>query len=223
MREYLYRSKSGNQAGPVPFKTAFDIGCKRIDHGQGPFMEQVGDGGLSPDLRPERATALLRAHMIHGPIGHAIRVYDQSPQEIIFKVTPQLAYQAPPCPGGVPSIREIWNATHEEFDAEYGLVNLGICSSKEGEHHECNAWDIGVSKPKSATAIHNAILDIGNWLRNRMLEDESSEPGGLPVNGVIVMEQICSRYNTNWYHYSGTPHVSHVHVSGWPNLVPGWV
>lgn len=124
---------------------------------------------------------------------------------------------------GTPAIDLIWAAVFQEFNDRYGIVNLGICADKPGEHSICNAWDIGVSKARTDEAIHLAILDIGNWLRNRMLEDMQSEPGGLPVNGVIVMEQLCSRDNTNWRYYSGTPHVSHVHVSGWPNPLPGWV
>ena len=123
---------------------------------------------------------------------------------------------------GVPSIDRIATDVFDRFNDTYGITNLGICVNKAGEHGECNAVDFGVSKPTTSAAIHNAILDVGNYLRNRMLADIEGEPG-LPVNGVIVMEQICSRSNTSWYHYNGVPHVSHLHASGWPNLVPGWV
>jgi hypothetical protein len=124
---------------------------------------------------------------------------------------------------GVDSIDLIYGAVMAEFNDKYGIVNLGICADKPGEHSVCNAWDIGVAKPQTTESIHSAILDIANWLRNGMLKAMDSEPGGLPVNGVIVMEQVCSRDNTSWHYYDGIPHVSHVHVSGWPNLVPGWV
>lgn len=127
-----------------------------------------------------------------------------------------------PFPDGVDSIDTIVGAVYEKFNDKYGITNLGICASKVGEHHECNAWDIGVSKPQTADAIHAAILEIANFLRVEMLKAMQGEQG-LPVNGVIVMEQICSREDTNWHYYSGVAHVSHVHVSGWPNLVPGWV
>jgi len=123
---------------------------------------------------------------------------------------------------GVASIDKIATDVYERFNEKYGIVNLGICADKPGEHSKCNAWDIGVSKPKTADEIHAAILDIANYLRNRMLADIEGEPG-LPVNGIIVMEQIVSRSDPNWRTYYGTPHVSHVHVSGWPNLSPGWV
>jgi hypothetical protein len=124
---------------------------------------------------------------------------------------------------GVNSIDAIASAVYTQFNDKYGITNLGICVSKPGEHGACNAIDIGVSKPKSADAIHSAILEIGNFLRIKMLSDMQGEPNGLPVNGVIVMEQVCSREDTSWHYYSGIAHVSHVHVSGWPNLVPGWV
>jgi hypothetical protein len=124
---------------------------------------------------------------------------------------------------GTPAIDIIWSAVFQQFNVKYGIVNLGICADKPGEHSICNAWDIGVTKPQTDEAIHSAILDIGNWLRNGMLNSMHVEPGGLPVNGVIVMEQTCSRDNSNWHYYDGTPHVSHVHVSGWPNPLPGWV
>lgn len=125
---------------------------------------------------------------------------------------------------GTPGIDMIWSAVFHEFDAKYGIVNLGICASKPGEHGVCNAWDIGVSKPQTAEAIHAAILDIGNWLRARMLEAMNLGEGpGLPINGIIVMYQWCSREQTLWQSYGGVPHVSHVHVSAWPNLVPGWI
>lgn len=123
---------------------------------------------------------------------------------------------------GTDAIDEIWTAVFKRFDFEYGIVNLGICANKPGEHSKCNAVDIGVSKPKDSDAIHTAILDIAEFLRGEMIKDTQGEPG-LPVNGIIVMEQVCSRSESYWHYYSGVAHVSHVHVSGWPNPLPGWI
>jgi len=165
----------------------------------------------------------------HHPAGLLYTVgYTDGPQEgnAVHALAKVFNVETGPKPAqtdGTPAIDLIWAAVFAEFNVKYGIVNLGICADKPGEHSLCNAWDIGVTKPQSAEAIHEAILDIANWLRNKMIQDMQSEPGGLPVNGVIVMEQFCSRDNTSWHYYDGTPHVSHVHVSGWPNPLPGWV
>lgn len=122
---------------------------------------------------------------------------------------------------GTDAIDRVWTATFEEFDSEYGIVNLGICADKPGEHHECNAWDIGVRKPRTADAIHHAILNIANWQKENVGKGEN-----LPIGGIIVMQQWCERSGggmTGWATYHGTPHVSHVHTSGWPSKVPGWI
>ena len=123
---------------------------------------------------------------------------------------------------GTPGIDLIWAAVFEEFDQKYGITNLGICANKPGQHGKCNAWDIGVSKPSSADAIHAAIRDIANWLRN----NARSKGLGLPLNGIIVMYEWCEQsgdWMTGWQAYHGTPHVTHVHLSATPSLVPGWI
>jgi hypothetical protein len=121
-------------------------------------------------------------------------------------------------------IKRIWTAAWNEFDEQYGLVNLGIKVSKPGEHSVGNAWDIGVLKPSTSDGIHNAITDIANWLRGQMMQAIQDGGGpGLPVGGDIVMSQWCARDSTNWSYYSGIPHVSHCHVSGYPELVSGWI
>lgn len=123
---------------------------------------------------------------------------------------------------GTPGIDLIWAFVMAEFDDKYGIVNLGICANKPGQHGKCNAWDPGVSKPGSADAIHMAVRDIARGIRAN-----SNQLGAeLPVNGIIVMYEWCERSGggmTEWFAYHGTPHVSHAHVSAWPSLVPGWI
>lgn len=123
---------------------------------------------------------------------------------------------------GTPGIDLIWAYVFDEFDDKYGIVNLGICATKPGQHGKCNAWDPGVSKPKSADAIHAAVRDIAKGIR----DNANTRGWELPVNGIIVMTQWCERsgdWMSPWYPYHGVPHVSHVHVSAWPSLVPGWI
>jgi len=122
---------------------------------------------------------------------------------------------------GTPGIDLIYGAVLDEFDDEYDIINLGICADKPGQHHDCNAWDIGVRKPHSADAIHQAILRIANWLRNNTFDGKK-----LPVLGIIVMSQWCERQSnsmSSWQTYHGVSHVSHVHTSASPSRAPGWI
>lgn len=124
---------------------------------------------------------------------------------------------------GTDPIDQIVGWVWQEYAELYGVYDLGICASKPGQHYRCNAWDGGVGKPQSADAIHSGILDVANGLRARMLLDLQGEPGGLPILGIIVMEQVCSRDQPYWTRYYGTPHVSHWHVSGYPSQYSGWI
>ena len=122
---------------------------------------------------------------------------------------------------GTPGIDLIYAAVMDEFDDEFDIINLGICADKPGQHHECNAWDIGVRKPKSADAIHASILKIAGWLKNNVFEGKK-----LPILGIIVMTQWCERGSNSmsgWNPYHGIPHVSHVHTSASPSKAPGWI
>lgn len=124
---------------------------------------------------------------------------------------------------GVRGIDVITGALYSEFRGQPGgIFDLGICVDKPGLHGTCEAFDGGVTGPTSA-AIHERLLVRANFLRRAMLADLAGEAGALPVNGVIVLEQVCSRENPDWHYYSGIAHVSHFHVSTWPNHVPGWV
>lgn len=188
------------------------------------FNLSVGGKAYGPDRKLNFTMTRLGVLLPREKVGTPIVVAADRPggPEFAFRRV-QKSLQPTPTEG-TPGIDIIWSAVHREFDDKYGIVNLGICANKPGEHGVCNAWDIGVSKPNTDDEIHAAILDIGNWLRARMMENVSGEGGkGLPINGIIVMYQWCSREQMLWSGYGGIPHVTHVHVSAWPNLVPGWI
>lgn len=178
---------------PGPLRTRFE-GFKRVR-----AYLLNGSPGDRVTILPE----------VEGNHAWTVRVADYDPTPESFFV-------------GTPGVDRIANDVFGRFNDRYGITNLGICANKPGEHGICNAIDFGVSRPVSADDIHAAILDVGNYLRNRMLADMEGEPG-LPVNGAIVMQQICSREDRAWHFYGGVPHVTHVHCSAWPNPLPGWV
>lgn len=124
---------------------------------------------------------------------------------------------------GTDPIDQIVGWVFGEYGEQYKVYDLGICANKPGQHYRCNAWDGGVGKPQSADDIHAGILDVANGLRIKMLQDLQGEPTGLPILGIIVMEQVCSRDQPYWTRYYGTPHVSHWHVSGSPSQYSGWI
>lgn len=166
---------------------------------------------LTRRLRDATARTFFDWHPDTGPQFRVIKMHPKQDEPVIDL-------------DAAPSVDLIYSATYYRFNDKYGILNLGTRANKPGEHgtEPPNAVDIGVSKPVSADAIHAAILEIANWQREQMLLDIEGE-AGLPLNGIIVMYQLCDRSSTTWRPYSGIPHVSHVHDSGWPNLLPGWV
>jgi hypothetical protein len=132
--------------------------------------------------------------------------------------------ETPPVPDGVgtAAIDKI-HAAVIAFCLNKGwkVTELGICVNKPGEHGHCNAWDGGViyegGSMLPADEIHRRNIAVATFIRDEGLA------GNLPVNGVIVMSQYWEQgMGKTWRPYSGTPHVSHWHVSGWPSYT-GWV
>lgn len=128
---------------------------------------------------------------------------------------------------GTPQIDRIRAATFAEFGPgssyDWDLRDLGICADKDGEHGECNAWDVGVNPSLPATEQHRRLEMIAEFhMREGRKHLLSSGADGLPVNGTIVLERYWERGNDGWRPYGGTPHVSHVHTSGHPSRT-GWV
>lgn len=111
-------------------------------------------------------------------------------------------------------------------ERDWNVTELGICVDKPGEHGYCNAWDGGViyegGQLLPSDEIHRRIVNVATFIRGEGIKNQNGN-GGLPVNGVIVMSQYWERgMGETWNHYSGTPHVTHWHVSGWPSRT-GWV
>ena len=226
IRYQVARKGTGN-FGPYLTLNATMADLKnRIDTDQGPFRI-LRNGGNDPgpllDTRFETFKR-VRNHLEKAEPGYkeAILV-DTGRFNFVVRVG-----EIDPIPSnwfaGDKPVDRLVKKTYEKFNDQYGLVNLGICASKAGQHSLCRAVDIGVSKPTNSDDIHEAILDIGNYHRQGMLRDMQGEPNGLPVNGVIVMYQVCSREGgTYWHSYGGTGHMAHTHTSVWPNLLSGWV
>lgn len=119
---------------------------------------------------------------------------------------------------GTDAIDKIAGATYDEFDSKFGLVNLGICADKPGQHNRCNAFDFGVQKPNSDDEIHRAIREVAAW--------QKAHAEDIPILGIIVMYEWCEWTGsgmTNWNPYHGEPHVTHVHTSGRPSMYAGWI
>ena len=106
---------------------------------------------------------------------------------------------------------------------------MGICVNKPGEHGHCNARDARYGGATS-DEIHDRIEAMGRWKmeqgklwhRDRLAGVPEKDRRGLPVNGVIWLSSYWEAGNEGPRPYSGTPHVFHDHVSGWPSYT-GWV
>lgn len=114
-----------------------------------------------------------------------------------------------------------FGAVVDEFDSKFDIINMGALVNKPGQHGVGNAIDIGVRKPQSASAIHDAIEEIAEWEKRNV-----GQGLHLPVNGIIVMYKWCERRGDSmsaWFPYHGVGHVSHTHQSFVPNPLPGWI
>lgn len=143
-----------------------------------------------------------------------------------FEVHPESPAPTPDGPG-TPQVDQI-HAAVLAYCAERGwnVTELGICVDKPGEHGYCNAWDGGViyeaGKLLPSDEIHRRIVNVATFIRSEGIKFQNGN-GGLPVNGVIVMSQYWEHgMGETWRQYSGTPHVTHWHVSGYPSKT-GWV
>jgi hypothetical protein len=217
---YMFGFKGEQLSRPMPRGELLDRVEKRFDSEAPLYRIKRKGQPWSRTRTGEDTFSRMRTLTVREKVGETILV-ENVRNKRIFAV--RIVEKAPPFMDtpGTQAIDIIYNAVMNRFDDEYDIYNLGIYANKPGEHGKSNAWDIGVAKPKTATAIHNAILDIGNWLRSNVGKGED-----LPIEGIIVMEQWCERVGntmSTWRTYYGTPHVSHNHVSGSPGLVPGWI
>lgn len=124
------------------------------------------------------------------------------------------------------SLRKIYGAVNAKFKPMWEVRNMGIGVDKPGEHgtNPPNAWDIGTSPGVPAPVTWARIEAYAKYLRAQGIAHKVSGGRlGLPVNGVIYQDRFWQRgMGLTWAHYSGTRHVSHVHVSGYPSKT-GWI
>jgi len=217
--EYMIGERGEDLSGPMELKQVFE----KLDNRLAPdrhyrIKRKGGDWSFVRDGREtySRVKEVLPKY----PLGETLLIENVRWGKVLAIRVVVAASPAMPTTG-TPAIDKIYGTVMSEFDDELGIINMGICADKPGEHHECNAWDIGVRKPNSSDDIHRGILKIANWLRDNTFSGEE-----LPNEGIIVMSQWCergSRSMSSWMTYHGTPHVSHVHVSGHPGRVSGWI
>ena len=145
---------------------------------------------------------------------------------VVFSVRAVEVADPIPDTAGTPAIDQIHAATVAFCLARgWNVTELGICANKEGQHNKCNAWDANAGGFTS-DEIHRRLLTVGNFLKDEGTKHlNSGGKEGLPVLGVIVMEQFWKREESTrgWQTYTGTAHVSHWHVSGFPSMWPGWI
>lgn len=221
---YLVGTRGHDLSKPLPLGEAYDRIGAFVQHPNRQYrMRRRGsDWGA---VRNGRATwDRLREIVPNLNVGDALLVQHIKSGETWVMRPAEIGLTAADTPG-LPAIDLMWAYVFERWDDRFGITNLGICVNKPGEHGKCNAWDIGVHKPNSSDDIHSAIRVIANDLRVHGGSGADSPIAG-KVNGIIVMYEWCEYSGsgmTTWQAYHGTPHVTHVHVSGLPNPVPGWI
>lgn len=180
-------------------------------------------------VRPGPATWRRLQIVPNAPVGESFRIRNVRSHESYLTRVVEIQHEKPTYRelGATRSVELIAGETWEEFNDRYGLVNMGTYANKPGEHglHPPNAIDIGVHKPNDADAIHRALIVMAEWQR-RMAQDKD-HPLYNQINGIIRMYSWCEWDGTGrmsvWRSYGGVPHVSHEHISGRPNPLPGWI
>lgn len=130
---------------------------------------------------------------------------------------------------GSPAIDLIHPAVVNEFGPmNWGLFSVGIYVNKPGEHGAVgsgwrgNAEDWEFSDSQADTAESDRKLDdLAKWLA-------AEQPKGLPVGGMISQGEWWSPTSAGWQPYRVGEsrflrHFTHLHLSGSPERVPGWI
>lgn len=123
-----------------------------------------------------------------------------------------------------PAIQRIYSATFSQFDF---VFNNGLYVNKPLLHgtRPPDAWDAGVHYSTSPQA-HSRVMQVFDyWHEEAAKYHQTKGASGLPINGAIGMEYVFGPYastsgNLEVRTYSGSPHVTHGHISGEP-LPPG--
>ena len=228
-RAYVRRKKNeGNDWSEpsVDFKQFFDKSRQLMQDAGGPIELSINHSGFGPKRPPSEAISIIerRLRMDHvGTLFVAACDGDNRDPQFAFKAV-EIKLQ-PINTEGSPAIDRIYtDIVNGQWSAD--VYSLGIYVNKPGEHGATgngwkgNAWDIGI-RPVGDTPKNRAeYWDIGEHLR------QQGKAGHLPVGGIITQAKWCSKANGfNWqpYHSLTDLHWTHVHVSGSPEQVPGWI
>lgn len=194
-----------------------------LTHGHGPVRLSINRGSFGPDHTPVEGMDRVQAALRGNPAGMlaviACNGDKLDPQYAFRKVVVDLK---PANTEGSPAIDLIYAAVRDEYGAD--VYSLGIYVAKPGEHGATgpgwkgNAYDIGVKPVGDSPANRQKLLGIGEWL-------VAQQKRGLPVGGVISQARWWSPSSHGWqpYHSPTDLHYTHVHTSGFPEAVPGWI
>jgi hypothetical protein len=219
-----------NPSAPITTKLLLTREAKLMERAGRALLFHFRDeaGSYGPARSYGEILDISRSRSNHSDVGREYVVgvqYDPANADHVkplFKVrTVEIGWPIAPTEGK-PGIDRIVGALQAEFGKRFGIYNGGICVDKPGLHGTCEAYDAMV-RYRTADEAHERVLVMGNWERQRMLENMRDTREGLPINGVIAMDIICSRDRPDWHDYGGETHVTHTHTSQWPNSIPGWV
>lgn len=220
---YTYRIMPGGDQSPKRMWSIVGPRVARHLFGRGPVTLEYGGERFS--RRHSVPDALARTKQILQQRGGHDRVILRPAKGRAIAVRKFEVEKKPPLPNiyaTVPLLRII-AAVNNKFD---NVRSMGIAANKPGEHgvNPPNAWDVGTDPNVPATVTWARIEAYAKYLRAQGIAHQVSGGRlGLPVNGVIYQQRYWQRgMGLTWAFYSGTPHVSHVHVSGHPSKT-GWI
>lgn len=174
------------------------------------------DGDFGPPLPIPEARRRVSRKLKFAGKGFRIRVHPQYGPHIAIK---KIWVEDPLEPANIyatDSIKIIYAWVFAKFDF---VFNNGVYANKPGLHgtRPPDAFDAGVEYSYDDQA-HDRVMMVWNaLLREAVRYQATGHREGLPINGAIGMTSIFGPApSTSVRHYGGEPHVTHVHVSGFP-------
>ena len=190
----------------------------RMQTAKGPVQLEI-DGKLGPKLSMNEGFKRIRNKLKAGEPPLRIRVHPSSgPHFAVRKVHVEDELE-PANIYATKSIQLIYAWTLDKFDFVY---NAGLYVNKPYLHgtRPPDAFDAGVHY-SSDTQAHERVMQVFYaWRAEAIRYHDTKGKQGLPINGGIGMTSIFGPYadtgNVQVRRYTGTPHVTHAHVSGSP-------